>query len=532
MRVTFRMMFLILLCFTACVPESIPQESTGTGRIVYGLTLDPSGFDPHIHRSSEIGIPLRSVYDTLIYRHPATDEFVPGLATAWNVSSDGRVYTFDLRQDVLFHDGTAFNAYAVGANLDRITNPETASQRAAFMLGAYSHYEIDGDYRIRIVLHQPNSALLDSFAQVYLGIASPAALAEYSNNRYQFHQVGTGPFMFDDFIPGNRLILKRNPNYTWGPDFYDEVNAQSVNEIEFQFFTDPPSRVLGLEGGTAQVMGELLPLDARTLTGNSNVRLIPVGVPGQPLQFMMNTNRFPTDSRAVRQALLFGSNRNAIIDAVFQRFSPIAWGPISATSLYYDRTMDGLYAYDPAQAESLLNAAGLTDSDNDGFRDIAGLDVELVVIVPSWGQVSEVVELLQDYWRTLGIRTTVRPVPNISLLMEAVAEGEYNLVAFNTYGVDPIYLNEYYLSDAPYNWHGYQNATLDDLLNQAAAQIDPNVRTAIYAQVQRTIMEEALILPIRDQVNLNASHTTLSPLEFDSYGWFPLLHNLRFLEGS
>ena len=111
---------------------------TSTDRLVYGLTLSPSGIDPHINRSSELGIPLTSVYDTLVYLDLDTGELVPGLAEGWQQSDDGLTYTFYLREGVTFHDGTPFDAEAVRYNLDRITSPDVASQKARFMLGPYN----------------------------------------------------------------------------------------------------------------------------------------------------------------------------------------------------------------------------------------------------------------------------------------------------------------------------------------------------------------------------------------------------------
>ncbi len=520
-RRTFTLTFVIfaLLCIH---PASFAQSN----RIVYGLTLQPSGFDPHVNRSSELGIPLRSVYDTLVYRDPETKQFVPGLASSWEISDDGLVYTFHLKDGVTFHDGTPFNAAAVAANLDQITAIDTASQWAIFLLGPYDHYEIVDALTIKLVLNEPYAPLLDSLAQVYLGIASPTALSSYTDNRYQFHQVGTGPFVFKEFVPGDRIVLTRNPDYTWGPDFYTPPTDQSLDEIEFRFFTDPPTRSLALESGEAQIMGELLPVDARVLSGNSSLRLYPQAVPGQPLQFLMNTTRFPTDTRGFRQALLFGANREAIIDAVFQQFSPVAWGPLSASSPYYNSSVQGLYDNDINQALSLLSAAGYSDSDNDGFLDIGGVTLQVDVIVPPWGLLPDVATLLQDQWRTIGIKTVLKEVPTLGALLDEVATGDYNLVAFNAFGVDPVLLNDFFMSDGATNWTGYANSDLDLLLTEAMQQTDDGIRYGLYAQVQRTIMDEALILPIRDQVNLNGSAAAIDNLNYDPYGWFPLLNNV------
>jgi peptide/nickel transport system substrate-binding protein len=523
--------FLILL-LAGCLPASDQQTSTARNRIVYGLTFEPSGFDPHINESAELGIVLRQVYDTLVYRDPTTYEFVPGLAAAWTISADGLVYTFNLRQGVTFHDGTPFNAAAVAANLDRITNPITASQRALFLLGTYAGYTIIDDLTIELRLSQPYSPLLDGLSQVYLGIASPSALAEYSNNRYQYHQVGTGPFTFVEYTPGDHLLIRRNPNYNWGPAFYDAPSETSVDEIEYRFYVDPPTRALALENGDVQIMGELLPIDARALTNNSEIQLVPVAIPGQPLQFLMNTQRFPTDSVDVRRALIYATNRSAIVDAVYQGFIPIAWGPLSAATVFYSPRVQGMYTQDTAQAQAILAAAGYTDADNNGYLDTETGDFEVIMIVPPWNFIPEVAQLIEDQWRAIGVKAVLEAVPSRGSLIEAVNSGEYNLVAWNTFGVDPALLNNYYRTAGSRNWVGVSDPNLDAALDQAIATTDVPTRRALYAQIQQIIMENALLLPIGDPVNLNGASAQVQGLVYDPYGWFPLMNNVTWLESE
>jgi peptide/nickel transport system substrate-binding protein len=499
-------------------------------RIVYGLTLEPSGFDPHINRSSELGIVLRQVYDTLLYRDPTTSEFVPGLATRWEVSPDGLSYTFSLRQGVTFQDGTPFDAPAVGDNLDRITSPDTASQNAVYMLGPYTGYDVIDRSTIRIRLSQPYPPLLDALCQVYLAMASPTAFKQYSTTRYQFHQVGTGPFSFVEYIPGDHITLRRNPNYTWGPAFYQAPSSSSVDEIEFRFYTDPPTRSLALENGQAQIMGELSPTDARSLTGNSRIRLFPTDIPGQPLQFLMNTKHPPTDNPVVRQALLFAANRDVIVNTVFQGFSPVAWGPLAANTLYYSKDVRGAYAQDTGQARSLLSSLGYQDANKDGILERSGADLEITMLVPNWGFVPQVAELLQQQWREIGVKLLLDPVPTLPALTEKVKSGNYNLVEFDTWGLDPTFLKRYFTSNGDTNWTGFSSSELDGILTNAERQSDPNMRRNLYAQAQRIIMDNALILPIRDYVNLNASSASVDGLVFDPYGWFPLLNNVTITQ--
>lgn len=527
-----RLLLYVVICmsailFVGCSPNSA-DDSDARNRIVYGLTLSPSGIDPHIHRSSELGIVLRQVYDTLVYRHPETNEIVSGLASSWEISEDGLTYTFVLRQDVLFHDQTPFNAQAVAINLDRImdtSDPGTASQRARFMLGSYTGYEIVDDYTIRLFLAEPFAPFLDSLSQVYLAMASPTILDEYSRMRYQFHQVGTGPFEFVEYTPEDHITLRRNQMYTWGPVFYENNSNNAIDEIVFRFFVDAPSRLQALESGDVQIMGEIPAPQARTLITNANIQLLPTSIPGQPLQFLMNTQHFPTDNIAVRQALILATNRGAIGDAIYQGFSPVAWGPLAETTLYYNRNLIGSYSYNPEEARRLLEALGFIDTDGNGYLNVGNEDFEINVIVPPWNDLPTTAQLIQDQWREIGIRATLTQVVNFSALSDAISSGEYNLVAFNTFGLDPSFLNDFFMTQGTTNWTGYSSPELDSLLQSAVQESDEIIRGALYRQIQQIIMEEALILPIRDYVNLNASVASVEGLQFDPYGWFPLINN-------
>jgi len=493
--------------------------------ITYGLTLQPSGFDPHINASSELGIVLRSVYDTLLYRDPKTKAFVPGLAMQTDVSADGLTYTFKLREDVKFHDGTPFNAQAVARTLDRILNPDVHSQKSVFLLGPYDKYVIVDQFTIQLILKQPYAALLDALAQVYLGIASPTALQTYDAARYQFHQVGTGPFRFVEYIPGDHVTLRRNPDYKWGPAFYNAPSANSVDEVIFRFFTEPATRAPALESGEAAAMGELSPVDARSFAGNGDLRLVPQAVPGLPTQWFFNTTRPPTDTLEVRQAILYATNRAAIVDAVFQEFSPVAYGPLNASTPYYDPAVQRLYSYDANRAAGLFKARGYTRTGSGPYTR-GGAPLRLVMIVPRWGYHPDAAQKLQSLWREAGIEVELRTVPNLTGLLAEQKKGEYNLIAFNDSGVDASVLDRFYKSDGSANWTHFKNPELDTWLTQAGATLDGQQRQDLYSKIQRRIMDQALLLPIRDTVNLNGAKASLAGLTYDAYGWFPLLANL------
>ena len=512
-----RRLLIFLLLAAALATGCTPRPG---GRIVYGLTLAPTGIDPHINASAELGIPLTSVYDTLVYQDPKTGEFVPGLAQKWEVSEDGRIYTFYLRRGVKFHDGTPFNAEAVRFNLDRITSPDLASQKARFMLGPYERTEVVDEYTVRIVLKEPFAPLLDSLSQVYLGMASPTAVQQWGQE-YQVHQVGTGPFIFAEYVPSGHLLLRRNPDYAWGPSVYQHKTAQ-LEEVEFRFFTDPATRSPALESGEADVMGEVPPQDAVRLKDDPRFRIEAVAIPGSSLMFFMNTTRPPLDDLAVRQAILYGTDRQAIISAVFKDTSPVACGPLAAVTFGYDPSVCQYYPYDPARARALLEERGWKDSDGDGIREKDGQPLVLDLYLMSWGYLPTIGELLIAQWTDLGIRVNAQTVRYPEAL-QIGREGRHHLMPFQSSGSDPDVLRQFFHSQGSMNWSKVNDPEMDGWLMEGMRTSDRQQRAADYSQVQRRVMEQALVLPIRDYVNLNGVNQRVQGLRFDARGWFPWL---------
>ena len=501
------------------------SQSSG-GSIVYGLTLTPSGIDPHIDASSELGIPLTSVYDPLVWLTPE-GEFVPGLAEDWEISDDGLVYTFYLRDDVTFHDGTAFDAEAVRFSLDRIADPETQSRKARGMLGPYERTEVVDEKTVRVHFEEPYAPFLASLSTVYLAIVSPEAVSTWGDE-YQFHQVGTGPFIFEEYVPKDHLTLVRNPDYDWAPSFFDHQGPPRLEEVTFRFYTDPATRVLALESGEADVMGEIPPQDAVRLDNDAEYELMPVPVPGQPLQFFLNTRRAPLDDQRVRQALIYAVNRPAVVETVFESYSPPAYGPLNRSTYAYDPSVEGMYSYDPERAAVLLEEAGWTDTDGDGIRDRDGERLELETILMGWGYIPEVGQILQNQFAEVGIGITSRQT-TFSNALGDVAEGRYHLVPFLFSNSDPDILRTTFHSsniDGGFNWSKVSDPQLDAWLEDGKQAIDEVERRRIYAEIQQHIMEKAMILPVRDYVNLNAASADVQGLRYDRQGWFPWLYEV------
>jgi peptide/nickel transport system substrate-binding protein len=505
---------IILLLLSACSGKgSNPRE------LHYGLTLAPTGIDPHINMSSELGIPLASVYDTLVFRNP-DGGFVPGLAGRWEVSADGLQYTFFLRRDVRFHDGTAFEAGAVKTNLERVLDPANKSQKARFMIDAVQTVTVVDDYTIRLELAEPFAPLLDSLSQVYLGMASPAALAKWGAD-YQFHQVGTGPFRFVEYIPGDHLTLERNPEYRWAPSIYRQATAQ-VDRIVFRIYADPATRAPALLSGEADVMGEVLPRDAADLEKNGQYTVYPIAIPGQPLQFFINTGFPPTDDPLVRQALLLAADRKTLVETVFGAYSPVATGPLTSATWGAVNVIPA-DAYNPEAARARLAQAGWEDSDGDGLLDKDSESLRLKVVFPPWGLSPQTAEMLEMQWKAAGMGVDLVQAPSFSALIDAQKGGSYNLISMNQAGTDPDLLRPFFRSDGQYNLSNVHSDLLDRLLEDAKRAQSEADRLAFYRQAQEEIAAQSLLLPVRDYVNLNVANNRVKDLHYSAQGWFPVL---------
>jgi peptide/nickel transport system substrate-binding protein len=547
-RLIFSLVILIALAASACLPLTSPgtsapatapaatpsgQERTPApgGTLHYGLTLPVSGIDPHVNASSELGIALSSVYDTLVAQDKA-GAFHPHLAESWDISPDGLTYTFKLRRDVKFHDGTPFNAQAVVRNLQRVADPATRSQKAVFLLGPFDHAEAVDEATVKIVLKEPYAPLLDGLSQVYLGMVSPAALDKWGD-QYQLHQVGTGPFRFVEYRDRQSLTLERSEEYRWAPAIRVHQGPAYLDRIELRFYPDAAARLPALLSGQADVMGEMPRTDAEKISqapdgqiGDANYRLYPVAIPGQSVQFFLNTSLPPLDDLRVRQALLQATDRAALVSAVFGSSSPVAVGPLSAVTHGFDDSLVGRYPFDLEAARRLLSDAGWRDTNGDGILEKAGKPLALKGVLMTWGELPAIGTILQAQWRAAGIDLQLESMAYPAAL-EAGRAGSHHLMPFVLSGTDPDLLSDFFHSRnlGAFNFSKVSDPEMDAWLDAASKESDWTKRSELYAWVQQRVMDQAWILPIRDQVNLNAASGWVQGLSYDVQGWFPVLYD-------
>lgn len=180
------------------------------GSLQIGLQSEPDSLDPHVTPYAVSHNVMMNVFDTLVWQDPVDGSFKPGLATSWEASLDGLSYRFNLRLGVTFHDGTPCDATAVKFTFDRIVDPATKSGYAASLLGPYAGSEVVDQSTLQVHFTEPYAPLLDSLSQAFLGIVSPAAIAQLGNDAFGQQPVGTGPFVFKEWTSDDHITLVRN----------------------------------------------------------------------------------------------------------------------------------------------------------------------------------------------------------------------------------------------------------------------------------------------------------------------------------
>jgi peptide/nickel transport system substrate-binding protein len=287
------------------VPTKAPAQPTAVPKVEpkvlsLGMHREFGSLDPAVYEGEPEGMAIGAVFDRLVCIG-FDGEYHPWLATKWEISPDGKVWTFHLRDDVLFHDGTPFNAEAVKFHLDRAVDPQTKSQRAADLLAKYASSEVVDPNTIKITLKQAYAPFLDVLSQPNLGIPSPTGVKQWGNN-FDDHLVGSGPFKFVGWKRQNYLVLEKNPSYKWGPACIQNQGAAYLDKLMFKFIPEVETREALLDRGEeVQVVYFPSPAGlARWKADPDHFTVISVVDPGAPWMNTINTQKPPTDELAGR----------------------------------------------------------------------------------------------------------------------------------------------------------------------------------------------------------------------------------------
>jgi peptide/nickel transport system substrate-binding protein len=478
---------------TALEPVLAAPSPRKGGRLVFAARQDVDTIDPHMTHLKATRQLLNNIFEPLVRHRPGDERVYPGLAESWSISPDARIYTFKLRRGVKFHDGTTLDAQAVKFSFDRIMSDEAAKSVARAFIGPFQRAEVLDKYTVRISFSRPFAAFLALAGLETFAPVSPAAVRRLGKT-FGFQPVGTGPFKVKEWVQKSHITLVRNPDYQWAPQIFSHRGPAYLDEVVWRIVPEAGTRVGLSESGEAAIVEEPGFADLERLQASPNLRLFKSIPRGSAWVVHLNVKLAPTNELAIRQAVLFAVNKQAIAKTVFRGFTEPAHSPLQSTMEGYNRDLAGMYSYDVSRAQKLLDEAGWK-AGSDGIREKAGRRLSLKWDTDIQGGFPEMAELVQAQLRGVGIEVVVQKVTE-TVWIDEYFKGVLNFGEIIWWFPAPTLLRTMFGSKSVWNGSKWTSTKMDTLLDTADATVDTGKRNALYRDAQELAMKEAVILPL------------------------------------
>ena len=511
----------ILLLVSVMALSGVTSLAQGRTELSYGINNYFDTLDPNVTTFSATGIMAMHVFTPLVWQAPL-GTFHPAIAESWTVTEDATAYTFVLRQDVTFHDGTPVNAEAVKFTFDRIADPETGSQLAVSLLGPYAESIVEDEFTVTVRFNSPYAPFLNSVSTPYLAPSSPTAIAELGEEYGLSMVVGAGPFMIESYVPNSELVLVRYDGYTVGSEeVFGMTGPATLERITFRMILEPATRLVALESGEVDFIDNVPQLDVARLQDDPNIVIEQIEQPGHGWSLMMNVEREPTSELAVRRAVAHSINKQAIIDTVFSGFGTPGCSPLTKVMFGFDPASCDYLPFDQEEAARILDEAGWVLNEATGLRERDGqtLTIDHHYRSDSPLQVS-IATFLQANLAEVGIEVALFGAAQAGYF-DAVRSGQHNTQGWWDTWTDPSGLRVLFHSanaDGGTNRNRYRHPVMDDLLDRAAGTPVAEERVALYAEIQKLAADDAIMVYYNDPFLL--------------YGYVPALEGVNFLAGG
>jgi peptide/nickel transport system substrate-binding protein len=482
------------------------------GTVTIGLDQEPPTMDPEASPSAITFYISSSAGETLLYVDE-TRQLKPWLAQAWQVSDDGKTFTFKLRNDVTFQDGTPFNAAAVKWNLDRVVDPNYKAGSALAQLTGYTGTDVVDEFTAAVHFKDAFAPFLIYAGSPYLPMLSPTATQKQGDQVNQT-PVMSGPYKVDEWVAKDHVTLSRWDAYKRRAPWSDHDGPGNLDKIIWKFIPEAGTRAATVESGETQMATVLTPQDLPRMQ-SEGLQIVSKPWVGMPFMLFLTVTQPPTDDLKVRQAIEYGIDRDALISALYQGIGQKAIGPLTSVMID-DPSLRALYPHDVTKAGQLLDQAGWTPG-ADGIRTKNGQRLELSLNAIDYGAgPDQSNELIQGQLRQIGmdvkIKAQARPpwyednyhcANNAMELFLRSGELDVLYAAFSSSNIG-----------GNFNFACLKDPDIDNMLNQGRLETDATKRTALYLQLEQKLMDQATVVPLVDQLSVFALRSNVSGLKF------------------
>lgn len=445
-----------------------------TKDVVYASESTVKSLDPHDTTDTYSGAIEKAICQGLM-GFDRELKIKPLLAESYSFNDEATEFTFKLRRGIKFQDGAPFDARAVKTNIDRLM---TGKYKRSSLMKPVKELKIIDDYTVQFILKEPFGAFVNAVAHPGALMVSPKALAEMGDD-IKRHPVGTGPFLFDSWVPGSRLTVKKNPDYWNGEVKVDSITFKSVPESG--------ARLAMLRAGQAQYIYPM-PAELRRVA-EMDKKIEIISVPSIIERYLLLNNKFkPMADQRVRQAINYALDKEAIIKIAFGGAAVEASSIIPANLQFYSD--QGTWPHDLDKAKALMKEAGYEK----GFR--------VTFYTPNASNRLRATEMVKQQLEKIGITGDLQSMDVASFynMLESFTPetvGEKPFIAFGgwsastgdaDWGIRPLLTEEAFPpSGLTSNFGFFFDEKLEDLVQKGLSSADQQVRAAAYTELQKDV---------------------------------------------
>jgi peptide/nickel transport system substrate-binding protein len=494
------------LISTACTPEVVEIEKTveveveklveveitptptgPTGTLVRALTTFPNSLDYVQSSEKQAETTAIQLYDSLVW-FDDDGILVPALAEKWEVSEDGTEYIFHLRQDVTFHNGEPFNADAVVFSWERGSTSDFTGARSWNLA---SSVEAIDEYTVKVTTEEVDALLLSTMADTWMMIP-PGYFAEVGQEGFDEHPMGTGPFMFVEWVKGDHITMVANPDYWDG--------APKIETLIFRPIPESSTRLAAIQTGEVDVVTRMSAEEAMSLLGVEGLKVIKY--PGTRVYYNAFNNLTtgldqPTMDAKVRQAMNYAVDVDAIIDALFDGFAKPAIGLVNTSDLGYDNAEP--FGYDPEKALELLTEAGYPN----------GFSIDMACPAGAYTHFEEVCTAIAGYLGDVGIDVTL-DIMESGHFWDLEAGKELPPIfgdSWSSVGGESLHRLQGALGGWDAGWSCWSDEKIDLLLDEIKTTTDQAVRATLYGELQVYMRENPPFIYLYEPFNFEVINT-------------------------
>jgi len=493
------------------------------GTINYGLSDEPDTLDPQKSGLAVVASLSWLIGGSMLVQDPQSKAYICYLCDTYEVSGDGLVWTFKLKQGVKFHNGNPLKAADWKYTFERAKDPATQAKNAGALLKEAKSVEAVGDYELKVTLSNPFAPFADALTT---GFLVPLSKAAVDKGDYGRNPVGAGPFMFAHWRSGERIALKRNPDFNWASAFYRQKGPLLPDELVYKIIPEEATRIAALESGDVDITNVNYQ-NVQRFNSDSNFETLSIKRQGLGLFVIFNLERPILQDLKVRQAINAAINREAIIKAVLQGYGKPAFGPLPEVFFGYDPGVEAKGPrHEPQKATKLLEEAGYTKGAE--YYEKNGQPLTLNLFTMTSGTWKASAELIQAQLKEIGVKVDVQPY-EWATLTAGLTNGKHDMSLMGYTYADPdvvyLFLHSSQIGNG-INWSKVKDADLDRLIDAGRTTVDPAKRADVYKQLQALMIDKAYWAPIYNEEQFFAVNKRVQGI------WMHPTKGMQFIDAS